>query len=321
MIRKIFLKLTIILLLGFVEKSIAQELITEFSEFDMTNAIDMHVHSGPDIYQRSVTDYEAALTAKGLGFKAIVLKNHIASTAARAEILNQRDMGITVFGGIVLNKSVGGINLQAVENMMLMSPSYGRVVWLPTFDASTIADLHGQSAKLQVIDGDGNLVPELIEILELIAKHNLILATGHIKKKDIFKVVEKAIKLGVKRIVITHAMADVPNLSVTEMQTLVSKGVFFELTYLTYLSGERAPIRSLRGSKHVDFSEMVKAIKIIGAENFVISSDLGQSGNPIPSDGLRQFTLKLKEYGCSDRELKLVLIENPGFLLNSKVFK
>src|ERR1035438_748871 len=82
--------------------------------------IDMHVHPDPDVFGRALTDIELATIARRKGMRGVVLKNHVVTTADRAALTMQQVPGIEVWGGIVLNNSVGGVNPAAVEWMHRM---------------------------------------------------------------------------------------------------------------------------------------------------------------------------------------------------------
>src|SRR3954465_7407127 len=79
--------------------------------------IDMHVHPDPDVFGRSLTDVELAMIARRKAMPGILLKNTVVTTADRAALAMQQVPGIEVWGGIVLNSSVGGVNPAAVEWM------------------------------------------------------------------------------------------------------------------------------------------------------------------------------------------------------------
>lgn len=129
----------------------------------------MHVHSSPDVRERSINDIELARLAKMRGFRAVVMKNHFSSTAARAVLTNYVVDGIDVYGGIVLNKSVGGINAHAVESMAMLSPEFGKIVWFPTYDAQGNKHaLEETGTGLTIIDND-TLSKEAVEVLALIS--------------------------------------------------------------------------------------------------------------------------------------------------------
>ncbi|HTP31935.1 MAG TPA: DUF6282 family protein, partial [Candidatus Acidoferrales bacterium] len=101
----------------------------------LAGVIDIHCHSDPDSVPRSLDAIELARLAKQSGMRGIVLKNHYESTASLAYVARKIVPGLDVFGGIDLNRSVGGVNPAAIERMVLVKGGYGRVVWLPTFDA------------------------------------------------------------------------------------------------------------------------------------------------------------------------------------------
>ena len=119
----------------------------------VAGAIDFHVHSGPDVFGRGLLDSEVAAAAARAGMRGLVLKNHVTSTADRAYLVMRSVPGIEVFGGIVLNGAVGGINPVAVEWMHRMEGGRGKVVWLPTFEAAAhIAVFGGPERGLVAAD-------------------------------------------------------------------------------------------------------------------------------------------------------------------------
>lgn len=294
----------------FPEKTNVDELIY--------GAIDFHIHSSPDVFDRSLSDIEVAQLAEKRGFRAIVLKNHVSSTAARAVLVNAQMTKIKAYGGIVLNKAIGGINPEAVIWMHKMSPEYGKIVWFPTFDAAYQKEITKDTSKGITILKDGKLIDDARTILQIIAKENMVLATGHLSPKEIFILVNEAKKLGVKNILITHPLNDEPGLTVDQMNELAQMGAILELTYLGYLSGPNAPLGFLQKANHISMDKMVQVIKKIGAKNFLLSSDLGQVGNATPPDGIKMFVSLLMEKGISKDEINLMIRTNPGVLLGLK---
>ena len=59
--------------------------------------IDMHVHSHPDVFGRSMDDIDVATLAKAKGMRGIVLKNHVVTTADRAALVMKVVPGIEVW--------------------------------------------------------------------------------------------------------------------------------------------------------------------------------------------------------------------------------
>src|SRR5579859_2066348 len=160
-------------------------------------AIDFHVHSEPDVFGRSMDDIDVAVLAKRKGMRGLVLKNHVTMTADRAVLVMKMVPGIEIFGGIVLNNSVGGINPAAVEWMHRMSGGRGKVVWLPTFDADMhIKTLVDAKASGIVVAPNGVVTPQLDAVLKIIARENLVLATGHIHAEEVMAVVKRAGEIG-----------------------------------------------------------------------------------------------------------------------------
>jgi hypothetical protein len=281
----------------------------------LEGAIDFHVHSAPDVFGRSVTDIEAATLARRTGMRAIVLKNHVTSTADRAAVVREVVPGIEVFGGIVLNRAVGGVNPDAVEWMARMSGRYGKVVWLPTIDSDNHMKHFGEKGTGLKVAIDGKVTPETEAVLKIIARENLVLETGHVAPDEVLAVIRRGAELGVRNIVITHAMAEVPDLSAEEMKEAVRLGAYIELDYINQLMGRDAHLPWLRAWHKVSFHDMAVAIKDIGAEHFILATDLGQIGNPVHPDGYALLLQGLKQEGVSDAELDRMMRKNPALLL------
>ena len=166
--------------------------------------IDMHVHSHPDVFGRNMDDIDVAQLAKSKGMRGILLKNHVAETASRAALVMKVVPGIEVWGGIVLNKAVGGINPDAVEWMHRTYGGRGKVVWLPTFEADKhVKTLAKPDARGLVVAPGGQVIPEMEAILKIIARENLVLATGHVHPEEIIAVVRRVRDLGVRRMLVT----------------------------------------------------------------------------------------------------------------------
>jgi hypothetical protein len=281
----------------------------------LVGAIDFHVHSAPDVFGRSVTDLEAATLAKRMGLRGIVLKNHVTSTADRAAIVREVVPGLEVFGGIVLNQAVGGVNPQAVEWMARMSGRYGKVVWLPTIDADHhLKTFHEPGAGLKVAI-DGKVTAETEAVLKIIAREKLVLCTGHVAPSEVLAVTRRAVELGVSNIVITHGMAQVPNLSMPQMKELAALGAVIELDFVNHLMGPEAHLPWMRHWQRVSIKDMAAAIKELGAEHVLIATDLGQTGNPTHPDGMMLLVQGLKQEGVSDADIDRMMRKNPARLL------
>lgn len=282
----------------------------------IAGAIDFHVHSGPDVFGRGLLDVEVARIAERAGMRALVLKNHVTSTADRAYLAMREVPGIEVFGGVVLNRAVGGINPDAVEWMHRMEGGRGKVVWLPSFDADfhlRVFDEPGEGLKVAI---DGVVMPEMEAVLEIIARERLVLCTSHVSPEEALAVIRRGRDLGVEKMVVTHAMADVPGMSIGEMQQAAALGAYLELDYLNDLMGPTAHLAWMRHWKRVSIADMAAAIRVIGAKAFVLSTDLGQSGNPTHPDGYKTLVAGLKAEGIPDDDIWTMMHVNPSRLLD-----
>lgn len=281
----------------------------------LVGVIDFHCHSGPDALPRSVTDLEIARLARDAGMRGLVFKNHFTMTADRATIAMKEVGGLEIFGGIVLNRAVGGINAEAVRKMTQFEGKRGRVVWLPTFDAENHVRHAKETRPFVAVVKDGRPVAELSEVFKAIAENDLILATGHSSVDESLILIEAAKAAGVKKILVTHAMADPIDATEDQLRKLAATGAIIECVWATHIAGPNAPSASGRTQKQVTVPEYAKAIKTVGAEHFLISSDLGQALNPLHPDGLTAFIRGLREQGLSEREIDLIARRNPARLL------
>ncbi|MCA9071524.1 MAG: hypothetical protein KDA84_21505, partial [Planctomycetaceae bacterium] len=215
------------------------------SENPLEGAIDFHVHSGPDSFTRSVTDFEIAKIAKANGMRALVFKNHFTMTADRA-YLAERATGMPCFGGIVLNRAVGGLNAAAIEHMLTFTGNRGKVVWLPTFDAENHVQRFKEDRPFVSVVKNGQPVEELKPIFALIAKHDLVMETGHSSAEECLILIRAAKKAGVKNILVTHAMADPIRMTIDQLKEAARLGAKLECVWLSNLQGPQSHLPSQR---------------------------------------------------------------------------
>ncbi len=269
----------------------------------LQGAIDFHVHSGPDSFTRSVTDLEIAKIAKANGMQAIVLKNHFTMTADRAW-LAERATGMRCYGGIVLNRAVGGLNAAAVEQMVAFTGGRGKVVWLPTFDAENHVARFQEKRPFVSVVRDGKPVPELKPIFDLAAKHDLVLETGHSSAEECLILIRAAKKAGVKRLLVTHAMADPVRMSIDQMKEAARLGAKLECVWLSNLQGPQSHLPSQRQWKHVSTKEYAKAIRGGGGSfrAVVRSGAISESHPHRRHESLPPGTARREFYGARNRQ-------------------
>ena len=244
---------------------------------DIKGAIDVHVHSEPDLFPRIADDVGVARHAVSLGLRAVSLKCHSERTTSRAYMTMQQVPGIQIVGGIVLNRAVGGINPAAVESALQLG---GKHVWMPTVDAANHARTFGSTGAydkqkstvakasdtgIEVFDADGKPIDGLMEVLELTAQYNAILSTCHLSVPEIQKLVAAARERGVEKIMITHPFFKVPALELEDLKALVAQGAYAEFGYCTV-----SPMWN-----HAALTRVVEAIKEIGAQHCILMSDAG----------------------------------------------
>jgi len=278
--------------------------------------IDFHVHSHPDVFGRNMDDIDVAQLAKAKGMRGIVLKNHISETASRAALVMKVVPGIEVFGGVVLNNAVGGINPNAVEWMHRVYGSRGKIVWLPTFESDKHVKTFGKpDAKGIVVAPGGQVLPEMEAVLKIIARENLVLATGHVHPEEVIAVTKRARELGVKNIIVTHGLTNVPGLTMAQAKQVVDMGGIIEVCFLQFMAGPNAPLELLKHWTQINAKNVAQAVKELGAGGLVISSDLGQSANMTHPDGIEVAIGAMKREGISDADIDTMMRKNPAKLL------
>src|SRR5690606_33748830 len=153
-----------------------------------------------------------------------------------------------------------------------------------------------------VVAVDGKVTPEMEDILKIIARENLILATGHVSAEEVLIVVKRAKELGVNNILITHGLTNIPGLTMEQAKEVTALGAMIELCYLQFLTGPTAQYKWMTHWDKVDADSVAKAVKEIGADHLVLSTDLGQQGMMTPPDGVENQIAAVKAAGVSDEE-------------------
>jgi len=280
----------------------------------LRGAIDFHIHSGPDVYPRLLSDVEVARQAKRAGMRAILIKSHVTISADRAQIA-QSITGFPVFGGVALNWPVGGLNKYAVDCAAKLG---ARQVWMPTIHAThylKYVDHVPMFAKampkdikgISIVAGDGSLVPEVGPILEAIARNRMILATGHLSPEEGLTLIREARRAGVEKIVVTHPLASFVNYSPDQMREALNAGA----TYLEHVFND-----CTRQVAHpIPPSALGDAIKAIGPEHCIMSTDSGQVVNPPPVKMMTWYIREMLKYGLPARAIRSMTKTNPGRIL------
>ena len=277
-------------------------LTTALCAQSLDRVIDIHVHAAPDSVPRSIDAISLAQLAKSKGMRGLVLKNHYEPTASLAWVVRKVVPGIEIFGGIDLNRTVGGINPAAVERMTMMLGGWGRVVWMPTFDAENQVRYSHENRPYVPVAKNGELLPEVKEVIAVVAKHNLTLETGHSSAAEGLLIIREARRQGVQHIVVTHAMLAPVRMTIPQMKDAANLGAYIEFVYNALIGP----------NKMYDFADYAQAIRQVGPEHSILASDLGQAGNPVHPDGLVAFFNGLKKAGFTEKEIELMSRTNPA---------
>jgi Family of unknown function (DUF6282) len=270
----------------------------------LSGVIDVHTHSDPDGRPRSIDAVDLAKLAKARGMRGLVLKNHYESTASLAYIVNKEVPGLELAGGIALNLPVGGVNAAAVEWMAQVKGGFGRVVWMPTYDSEHHVTVTKEKRPFASVSRGGTLLPEVLKVLSVIAEKNMVLATGHSSPEEVLLLIQAAKSAGVKQIIVTHATATFVGMTLDQMKRAAAMGAFIEFC------------RAAPGSG--DMKLAAEFIRAIGPASVILSSDLGQAGNPLHPDGLAAFFEDLKKAGFTQAEVDRMSKTNPAVLLGWK---
>jgi hypothetical protein len=277
----------------------------EGSASPLQGTIDIHVHSYPDNVERSVDGVEAATQAKARGMRGLILKNHYDPTAGLAWMVRKQVPGIEIFGGIDLNLAVGGMNVAAVEHLTQVTGGWGRIVWMSTFDAENQVRVSNEHRPFVRVSASGRLLPETKAVIAAIAKHNLVLATGHVSPAEGLMMLEEGRRVGVQHMVVTHAIKSPVLMSMPQMQQAAKAGAFIEFAGGSMTLKEAPAL----------MDTFVDNIRKVGPQFCIVSTDLGQRGNALPADGFAAIIAALRSRGLTDRELDLVTKQNPARLL------
>lgn len=289
-------------------------------------ALDLHVHSAPDVLPRKMNDLELAQRFKEKGLAGYCLKSHYFCTSERAALVNEQYPGFQAMGGIVLNSSVGGLNPAAAE---LACISGAKIIWMPTCDsayeqehvfgknadikkklpfwAKIVMDLNERNIRcptIDLLDEAGELKADVKDIVRIAARHNVALATGHISHEETFALAKSAKELGAKRLIITHVTFPTTFYTIEEQKRLLDCGAYMEHCATTHLLNK------------VDFEVVVEQIKAIGPERVILSTDLGQPANPYPDEGLIDFAQRLYQAGFSRSDIRMMAVDNPHKLVD-----
>jgi len=305
------------------ETAAAPIAVTDAAWQAIEGGYDLQVHVAPDVIARRIDDLDLAKEFLAHKLKGFVLKSHYVPTYERAKVVTKAVPGIKAMGAITLNHSVGGLNPVALE---IAGRSGNKIVWMPTVDAAneTAGRTDGPTDKLpfwakiqrelsatgiappplSVLGPDGKITAAARGCLEIIAKHDMILATGHLSKKEIRELVKTAKEMKVKRVMVTHAEFPSQNMTADEQLEVANMGAMIEHCFTTMYT-KKAPWETYYAN-----------VRKVGAERIILSTDLGQTINPPVAEGFAMFAQKMFDAGFSAADVRRMAVTNPTEIIS-----
>jgi hypothetical protein len=268
----------------------------------LKGALDLHFHMDP--WTPGALNGQAGIAevrvARERGMRGLVIKDHNEPTAPLAYHLRPEVPGLELYGGFVLNLPNGGINPAGVEFMATrIKGEPGRIVWMPAGDtAKEIRESKNPNGPFVAVSRNGELLPEVKEVISIVAKHGLVIASGHILPEEALMVFREAKRQGVQHMIATHAFDLAGKMTVEQMKEAAKLGAFIEFDYRNTLEGGR-----------------MDAIRAVGPEFCFISEFWTKIDAPKEYGGLAgigAFAEAMRAHGFTDRELDLMFKENPA---------
>ena len=281
----------------------------------LDGAIDLHLHTGPSRLPCRVDFLDAAREAEAAGMRAIVCKPFYFTTMDRAFIAEKSVDKLKVFGGIVLDYGMGGLNPTVVNNAI---DEGAKFVWMPLFDSqhtlqslsqsSLYSNMVSSAKGLEILTPQEDLIPEVREILRIISeKPHVILETSHLSPRESVKLVAEAKRLGCKNVLVTHPLSPVIGATQEEIRQMAGLGAIINHCVAPCYPN---PLRDSLNPRVI-----ADSIRDIGAKYCVLSSDSGNIHGPSPLEGLRAFCEMMKTAGLSKKEIEIMIKENPAEIL------
>lgn len=291
----------------------------------LVGAVDLHVHGYPDVgleWQMRTDDLTMVRIARAYGLRGIVLKSHFWPTMDRALILNDQLAApdFEVVASITLNHLVGGVSPMSVEAAALHG---AKVVFMPTWGSRNdhqrggvvrrdIIDRrlpsftgHLDRGALTILDGNGRLIPEARDVLAIAKDLSLVVSTGHVSVEESLALAGEASDIGYDKVIFGHPFSRSIGADRTQIQEMADRGALIEMTY-TVTALANSPVR---------VRDVYDVVATLGAEHIVLTSDVFFPWQPPQAETLRMFAGQLREYGCSDEDLRTMLVTNPARLL------
>jgi hypothetical protein len=259
-------------------------------------------------------EIDFARQARDVGYRACLSKSHHTMNADRTQLVRKVVPGFGIYGGVVLNHLVGGLNPDTVEAAIHFG---AKIIWMPNFHSANHASFFGTTSyvdatvkarniePITIFDQNGKILPVVYEILDLVAEADIIIGTGHLSVQEGITLAKAAKKRGVKKLLAQHVDVPVTNYSAEDQIEMAKQGAFLEHCYH----------RCVGDSFTITPKEIAERIKKVGCSQSVLASGLGVAGRLHPIEGMRLFIRSMLSNGISESDVERMTKDNPSLLL------
>lgn len=283
----------------------------------LEGAIDLHTHSHPSVFARKQTDWELVEEVKAAKMAGVVIKSHEAPTTDRTALIRMKEPHLHVYGGVVLNHFVGGLNPSAVE---VAIQSGAKIIWMPTISThahqqyfanrqtrlfKSARSLEGPPQPIGITDEDGKIRAEVHWILDMIAEADIVLATGHLDPREVLLLADAVQEHRVQKFLIQHTDLGIARVRFELERELAARGAILEKCFLAIS----------RDFNDISPREMADSIRELGADSCVLVTDYGQAHNVSPVQAMNQFVELMLTHGITERQIETMIKRNPAALL------
>jgi hypothetical protein len=289
----------------------------------LKGAVETHIHLNPHVRSEDhmMDALEYANQARDAGMKAVVIKNVGIPSTGAAYFVNKIVNGFECYGSVAMNICNGGINPALIEHAVNHGDG-ARIVFFPVADSLNHAIAREKYYKginpptprekaLTIFDNNGNILPEVFEVLEIVKTHDRCINTAHLSPKEVKALIKEAKKIGIKKIIVSHGMWKIMGHTRNDLKEYADLGAFIEFEF--YLC--QAMMQYIHGHPPVNEVDMLETMYYIGIDHSIMSTDMGQSYSPNPIDGLRSFIASMLRCGAKPDEIKTMVQRNPSFLI------
>jgi hypothetical protein len=288
----------------------------------LRGAVDSHVHCAPHINARTVTVFDAVRDAASAGLVGLGIMDVFANSSGLAALAMRElgRLGVDVFGGIILEPYVGGVDPRVVRNALQMGygPGTGaRFISLPCHHTRFVAGTEQRPpdyvASCFHVEPGAPLTDALKEIIDLAAAANVVFNTGHVTGPEAVRLVAEARSRGVEKI-----LCPASYFSTEEAQAAAASGAFLEFSFFVLSHATSVGQTMIDSERHrfppVSLENVIEKIQTVGPECCVLSSDSGSYVLPPPVEAYREFMVMVQSAGFDDQAMRLMTATNPASL-------